>query len=141
MRHNVAMLIMAVGFLLVGSTGQADAQFFQGGGNPANQTPTLSPYLNMARPGAPGLNYFGLVRPQVDTAKQMLFMQQQQQMQQQLGYGQLGMFDDGTGTAGANVAVTGHQTTYFNYSHYFGQAGGNVAPMAPPPGINPAQKR
>jgi hypothetical protein len=139
MRQNLAILAV-VGFAMFGSASQARAQFFQPGGGAPNQPPTLSPYLNLTRPGAPGINYYGMVRPQVDTAKQMQVLQQQQLQQQQL-YGQLGMFDDGTGQAAPTVAVTGHQATFFNYSHYFGQAGGNFAPMQPPPGINPALKR
>src|SRR5438552_2564582 len=30
------------------------------------QSPTVSPYLNLARPGAPALNYYNLVRPQTE---------------------------------------------------------------------------
>lgn len=69
-------------------------------------TPTFSPYLNMLRSnGGPALNYFGLVRPQLETAQQnqqfgqnleMLQMQQLQQRQGMMipgayGYSQLGV--------------------------------------------------
>ena len=40
-----------------------------GGGEVCGQTPPppgYSPYLNLARQGNPGVNYYGLVRPQVE---------------------------------------------------------------------------
>src|SRR4051812_18227610 len=45
------------------------------GGIPSG--PTVSPYLNLLRPGnSPALNYYGLVRPQFQTNADLLGLQQ-----------------------------------------------------------------
>ena len=97
--------------------------------------PLVSPYLNLARPGNPGINYFGLVKPQIDVNRQLQQLQQQQQLQQtQLGMG----FPQEDGSL-APYAITGHATSFFNYGHYYyqglGSSGGAVpyatAPIAP----------
>ena len=44
-------------------------------------TPTFSPYINMLRSNSsPGLNYFGLVRPQLEVAQQNQQFSQNLQM-------------------------------------------------------------
>ena len=60
--------------------------------------PTFSPYLNIVRPGgSPPLNYFGIVRPEI-------------QARQAIGNLQAG---------GTEVQATGHQTMFMNHGSYF----------------------
>ena len=64
MRWYVAAgLAVAVGSL---GTGRAWGQ---------QPPPGYSPYLNLARPGSPGMNYYGLVRPQVEFRKDVQSLQ------------------------------------------------------------------
>ena len=65
MRHYLAALIASV--LLIG-TAQAQGPGpggFRPGGQQPGYRPAVSPYLNLRLTGDPGLNYYGLVRPQV----------------------------------------------------------------------------
>ena len=102
-------------------------QVYQPQTNPFGQ-PAFSPYLNLNRPGNPAVNLYGLVRPQQDVNRQLQGLQLQQQgVMAQLGVGG----EDEVATA--SYAITGHSTVFFNTSHYFGQAGGNIRPTMPPP--------
>jgi hypothetical protein len=78
-----------------------------------NNPPAVSPYLNLLRPGAdPSVNYYDLVRPQIE------FRNAIQSLQQQVTT--LGT-EAGAGTqAAANLPVTGHPVQFMNTSHYFG---------------------
>jgi hypothetical protein len=81
-------------------------------GRPAGgvNTPTISPYLNLARPGAsPAINYYGLVRPQQDFARSIYGLQLQGQLQQQ----SLSELQAG------GVLPTGHTIGFLNYGGYF----------------------
>jgi hypothetical protein len=99
-----------------------------------NPRPTVSPYLNILR-GNPAINYFGSVRPQMEVNRQIFQMQQEMQGQasmpmpvdplaQQLTAQMMLQTASTTGTTGT---VTGHPTTFYNYSHYFGNRGGSGA--------------
>jgi hypothetical protein len=112
------------------------AQSGRAQGRPAGgvNTPTISPYLNLARPGAsPAINYYGLVRPQQDFARSIYGLQLQGQLQQQ----NLSELQAGGGL----VQPTGHTIDFLNYGGYFLSTGsgrplGNT--LAPPrvtPGI------
>jgi hypothetical protein len=130
---TVCGLALALG--LSGEATVARAQFVPQQVGP--QQPALSPYLNLARPGNAGINYGGLVQPQINAAKQMQNLQQQQ-----LGlFAQLGAAEGDLIGGPTGVTITGHPTMFFNYSHYFGQAGGNYGPMMPPPGVYGAYKK
>jgi hypothetical protein len=87
--------------------------------------PPVSPYLNLNRDGVPAINYFGLVRPQMQTAQQLQTLQMQQAQMAQLGFAG----DETTGATG--LAMTGHNAQFFNYSHYYGAPGGGVRPAQP----------
>jgi hypothetical protein len=135
MKHIPALLGAALAIGLFGTPQTARAQVVMPLQGP-NQTPIFSPFLNLNRFGNPAINYFGVIQPQLAQQNQLFNLQQQQlQQQQQLGLiSQLGAAP-GDIVPGANaVSMTGHSATFFNYSHYFGQAGGNYAPMLPPPG-------
>jgi hypothetical protein len=85
--------------------------------------PTISPYLNMVRPGTnPALNYYGLVRPQIQTSRAL------QAFQQEL-LPVAGGLAPAVEQAGAvsNLPTTGHKTSFYNYSTYFPSATGNSA--------------
>jgi hypothetical protein len=92
-------------------------------------TPTLSPYLNLARPGPIAVNYYGLVRPQQDFTRSLQGLQGQVVVQQQT-------LND-LQSADAVVVPTGHQIYFLSYSNYFlttgnrPMAGTVVQPMMP----------
>lgn len=108
------------------SGGTAVAQIGADRINRPIDTPTFSPYINMFREGGGvGLNYFGLVRPQIDFAQQnqqlgmnvqALQMQghQGQMMMPAYGYSQLG--------------TTGHPVVFNSFGQ--GRFGGGYNGMA-----------
>ncbi len=111
--------IAAVAALSVGGLGapSAHAQFPIGGYSPpqVQGRPTISPYLNLARPGSsPAINYYGLVRPQMQTQQQLQNLQGQQNLlATELGGG---MAIPGQMTP---IATTGHPVYYFDFARYF----------------------
>lgn len=119
MKSTGVVFLGAVAILVLGS-GTALAQ-------PAAGTyrPPVSPYLNLARPGSPGINYYGLVRPQQEFRNGLQQLQQQSNNQPQV-----------TGSQPEDL-VTGHGSHYMNFSHYFGGQGlatGNaIRPTLVPP--------
>jgi hypothetical protein len=88
---------------------QGQAQFGPYPGVGLNR-PTTSPYLNLTRPGIPGVNYYNLVRPEFE------FRNAVQGLQGQLNQQQQTIARD---TTEAGLPVTGHATRFQNYSHYF----------------------
>jgi hypothetical protein len=89
-------------------------------------TPPVSPYLNLLRPGtSPAINYYGLVRPEVN------FMNSVQALQAQLGYAQ----QAAGGMQFGEPGTTGHPAFFLNHGTYFlnttGQGPGAGGPMAP----------
>src|SRR3954469_12280831 len=72
-------------------------------------TPPVSPYLNLLRPGtSPAINYYGIVRPEMN------FMNSVQALQAQLGYAQqAGALSTG------EVGTTGHPAFFLNHGGYF----------------------
>jgi hypothetical protein len=97
--------------VLVGAADAARAQPPVPGG-PAATRPAYSPYLNLARPGtAPALNYYGLVRPEVQ------FRQSIQNLQGAVNANQQAI--GGVQAEVTGVAATGHSTQFLNYGGYF----------------------
>jgi hypothetical protein len=100
--------------------------------SPPNR-PAVSPYLNLLRPGnSPGVNYYGLVRPQME------FRNNIQNLQQQVAENQSSIM----GLNNAVLPTTGHATSFLNTGGYFpggvgaggARAGaGGQRPAAPPP--------
>src|SRR6478672_9100265 len=81
-------------------------------------TPPVSPYLNLLRPGtSPAINYYGLVRPEVN------FMNSVQALQAQLGYAQQAAGVTQFGEPG----TTGHPAFFLNHTSYFLNTGGSAA--------------
>lgn len=97
-------LFCTVGLILA-SADSARAQ-------PGAPRPTFSPYLNLTRPGGtPALNYYGLVRPELQ------FRQSIQGLQGAVSANQQMIGDLQTG--GTGLPVTGHATQFLNYGGYF----------------------
>jgi len=123
-------LLTLVGLLCCGS--QASAQL--GGGRidrPIN-TPAFSPYINMLRDnGSPGLNYFGLVRPQLEFAQQNEQLGQNIQMLQGQQNQPMRAMNGGYGYS--QLGVTGHPVVFNSFNQgqfgggYTGMAGGGMA--------------
>jgi hypothetical protein len=80
----------------------------------------VSPYLNLFRGGAPGINYYGTVLPQIQTER---YIQQQQVLaaQQQV-----------LGTGTTVTMTTGHPTRFLSYNQYFLTQGGGATPGTGP---------
>src|SRR5438477_1692275 len=112
MRCTLLASMMALAGLLVLSGERASAQGPSGPqtiGPIAN--PPFSPYLNLLRRGNPAyLNYYGLVRPELDFRNAFVNLQQQVTANQQ------GVADLGAATG---LLGTGHPTQFLNTSHYF----------------------
>jgi hypothetical protein len=80
-------------------------------GTPGALRPAYSPYLNLARPGNAAVNYYGLVRPQID------FNNAIGDIQQDLNT--LAQPVDPTGRDLAGFPATGHPVQFMNYTHYY----------------------
>ena len=81
--------------------------------------PTLSPYLNMMRTGAsPAINYYGLVRPQMNATQNLQNIQQQLQMLDNTVLNNQQGTTTGAPTAGSYLS-TGHPVAFLNYGTYF----------------------
>jgi hypothetical protein len=81
-----------------------------------NPRPLISPYLNLNARGMTNsaVNYYGIVRPQMENHQAIQQLQQQFQMTQNLQPGQTGQMQPD------EMMPTGHSMGgYFNYSHYF----------------------
>lgn len=106
--------VAAVGVVLF-LAGSASAQ----PPNPASR-PAFSPYLNLNRAGASTtLNYYGLVRPEIQARQSIQNLQGSVAANQQA----IG----GLQTEITELPGTGHQATFLNYKSYFltGGAGGS----------------
>jgi hypothetical protein len=103
---------------LVAATADARAQAIPGQmtGRPLGgvSTPAFSPYLNLARGGNPAINYYGLVRPQVDFARAFDVLQGQLMAGQQAAESR----------APGEMAATGHAVQFLNTGGFFLSAGG-----------------
>jgi hypothetical protein len=112
----------AVIFSLSMGMGEVHAQPTPGIG-PVNSPPVFSPYLNLLwSGGSPALNYYGLVRPQVQTSVALQGLSSDVSQNQQ-ALNQFGM-----------LPTTGHPTQFLNYGGYFlsngGTGGGGMSSFA-----------
>jgi len=87
--------------------------------------PAFSPYLNLNRGGSPAINYYGLVRPELQFRQSLLHLANDVAANQQaLGSGNPGMND---------MPFTGHPTQFMNLGGYFmnnGSIGGGMGASA-----------
>ena len=124
---RIALTVFAIlGVMALLPTG-AQAQVIT---RPVIQTPgpTVSPYLNLLRPGSStALNYYGLVRPQFAAVAGF------QAVQQQFGQLQYAPQPGSVGTSG-DLLTTGHASSFMNLGGYFmnTNVGGN-SPRATTP--------
>src|SRR5262249_30380802 len=95
--------------------------------------PAVSPYINLVRRGSsPGINYYGLVRPEIEFRNAVQSLQQQVTSQA------------AAEQALASLPETGHATAFMNYAHYYTSGltpGAGSAPAGggrPPGGSSPA---
>lgn len=88
---------------------------------------SFSPYLNMARGGTnAAINYYGLVKPQMQAQQQFYNLNQQTQALEQQQQTMMGL-------GGSNNAssTTGHTTYFGNYSHYYPTTGSGAMVSQP----------
>ena len=104
----VAGCAVAVGL----SAGAAHAQPPVPGGGGYSRPPAFSPYLNLIRGGgSPALNYYGIVRPQVQAREAILNLSNEvNQNQQAIG---------NLAAGGGELPVTGHMTQFMNLGGFF----------------------
>jgi hypothetical protein len=74
--------------------------------------PTTSPYLNLNRPGSQAINYYNLVRPEID------FRNNLNNLQQQVGTLNQAAAAPATGA----IADTGHPVQFMNFGGYYPQS-------------------
>ena len=90
--------------------------------------PGYSPYLNLARPGNAGINYYGLVRPQIEIRGDL----------QQLQRNTTRLQTDLTQATGGEL-TTGHAAGFMYYGGYYPSLGRGGAPARTVPGVSPAR--
>jgi hypothetical protein len=108
-------LVSLLAMLALGTGAGAQQQIGSYSPPVVNPRPVISPYLNLNHGGGvPAVNYYGIVRPQIENQQAIQHLQQQVQTTQ-------GLMQNQTGTlAGEDMAPTGRAMGgYFNYSHYF----------------------
>jgi hypothetical protein len=93
-------------------------------------TPAFSPYLNLFRSGdnsGPVLNYFGLVRPQLDSMQQSEQLGQNiQALQAGRGMPQQQMMGPGQGIGYSQLGMTGHPVVFQSYQNVATGGGGGA---------------
>ncbi len=105
-----------------------------GAGRAQGQPPPsgYSPYLNLVRPGSPGMNYYGLVRPEVEFRNNL----------QQLQRNTTRLQSDLSQATGGDLS-TGHPSAFMYYGGYYSGIGRgglqnrNIPTTPPRPPLNP----
>jgi hypothetical protein len=112
---------------LAAAPGRATAQGFGTFGRPPVGRPAVSPFLNLFRGGNPAINYYGLVRPEIDTRNSLLQLQQQSVQ----GAIPLGIVGQPTDRTLQGPPSTGHPVRFGNYGRYFANLGSGQAVIPP----------
>ena len=108
--------------LLALTAGRSCAQYPPAVRPPGVPAPVYSPYINLLRRGNPTyINYYGLVRPEVEFRNSIYGLQQ-------------GEATEATAISAVESGqlVTGHTTMFLNTSHFFLNRGGQGAPASAP---------
>src|SRR5437588_5488695 len=119
MKHSALSVLAGLVTLVATCVPQvAHAQYGNQYGGPIRTVPqylsppVVSPYLSLVQRGqSPAINYYNIVRPDIEFRNSIQGLQQQvntQAAQEQA-------------TAGG-LPFTGHGTVFMNYSHYFGRS-------------------
>jgi hypothetical protein len=123
---NRAMMALAVlAVTLGGQSVQAQLIYQRPITNPY-QTPVFSPYLNLFRGGSPGLNYYGIVRPQEQFYSYM----------EAHPYG-LGAVPTQPGPQQLAATQTGGPATFMSFPYFLNVGGQRVGVPAAVPGGRP----
>jgi hypothetical protein len=119
-------MLPALGLLLFLLPGPAFGQYYPGSVGSAYrnqgipfQRPPVSPYLNLFNGGTnPAINYFGIIRPQIE------FRNSIQQLQQQIAMG-----EQSTGELATTLGMvtTGHPSFFMSHRKYFQNLGTGAA--------------
>ncbi|MBX9580358.1 MAG: hypothetical protein K2X87_08630 [Gemmataceae bacterium] len=112
---------------VLAAAGAAAAQPPIPGGIGAIRPPAFSPYLNLMRDDgfSPGLNYFGIVRPQVEARRALYGLESQVQVNRQAIAG----VQSGLAGGEYNLPYTGHPSVFLNTGGYFLNSGGRGGPF------------
>src|SRR5262245_22152302 len=111
-RVTGAALALTLAGLLAGATRARAQATAQQGTPPAYRPPAVSPYLNLFRQGSPpAVNYYGLVRPQVEFRNSITGLQQQVRT--------LETGPSAVGGVGAELPTTGHAVGFQNLGSYY----------------------
>ena len=127
MRFWLCLTLAAIGVLAISQPSQAQQLPFSN----IQQTPTVSPYLNLTRNNSGPATYQSLVQPIVQQQQQSALQQGQINRLQN----QTSALSKGAGLAnparGASSAIrgTGHVTAFMDTSHYFPRFQGRSAPQ------------
>src|SRR5262245_6943216 len=122
MKSLARATLVGVTLLVTVSVGPMSAQV----GYLPYRRPTVSPYINLVRPGTdPAVQYYGIVRPEVT------FRNSIQQLQLQQGVLTTQQQDL---TTAAGLAPTGHPTGFQTQAKYFMRKGILGAPTTAPTG-------
>ncbi len=113
MRRQLLASLASLGLLGLLAAGPARAQmpYSQPMVNPYYRPP-ISPYLNLALPGNTAINYYGLVRPQVQAMNAINQLQGQVLQNQQALYA-------AEAYGPQQLPVTGHAAGFQNHQAYF----------------------
>jgi hypothetical protein len=115
MRTTLASIVMLLSFCET-----AVAQF-RGAWVRPRERPAFSPYLNLNRFGAsPAINYFGLVKPQLQSNANF----------NQIGRNVTELQQREPVVSGSELPETGHRTGFLNHHRYFLNTGGTAAGAA-----------
>jgi hypothetical protein len=123
MRVRVLLVFGILG--LTAATGSAQPQV-----GPTQNRPAVSPILNILRPGnSAGVNYYGLVRPQMEFRNNIQDLQQQ-------ATGNAAVIAD---LNSAFIPTTGHKTSFLNTGGYYsgGGSGGGTGGFGTQGGTRP----
>jgi len=126
MTRWLCLIVASAGFL-VGNPAWAQGPYVRPQPNPNNPygQPVFSPYLNLGRSGSnPAVDYYGIVRPQVEFASSL----QQLQSQELFNYATLSAGQTGNQQG---PLPTGIRAQYMNYSHFYGGAVAHSATLPP----------
>ncbi|MBI1901909.1 MAG: hypothetical protein HYS13_12465 [Planctomycetia bacterium] len=111
---KLALVLLVV----IAGLGSTDAALAQGGRSRYEppRRPPVSPYLNLLRSNEdPAVNYYALVRPEIELRKSIERQAREIHDLQRFG---------GAAPGGARVLTTGHESYFLNLRSYFGSVSG-----------------
>lgn len=105
-------MALGAGLLVAGQTELAAQPVIGSYQRPTFQRrPALSPYLNLANRGNTAINYYGIIRPQLEARQALQTLQQEYLQLQTQGQGQ--------GNEAGTIPPTGRRPSFFSYGPYY----------------------